>query len=145
MKSDQLSQKLVSMIFNTGRLLREKFHQPDLIKPLWSFSLVHFEALRFISENKNATMKSLAGFLCIKPPSATAIVDQLAENKMIEREGDKNDRRSVILKISKSGKKFIEKRSSIVAGIMDKATNNLSAEEKKSLIKILEKISLNVK
>lgn len=60
-------------------------------------------AMMVIREEGAITIKRLAQFLGVSPPSASAMVDRLVEMGMLEREQSRVDRREVEIRISQEG------------------------------------------
>lgn len=141
-QSLDVSNRLVSLLFSISRSLRKKSKICVPNDPV--ISMAHVETMRFISENVNTTMKEVADYLGVAPPTATTIINNLVKMGLISRSEDENDRRVVHISVSETGKKLIAERSLIVKETLNKTLEVLDDEEKKSLIKILEKISLNV-
>lgn len=141
-QSLDVSNRLVSLLFSISRSLRKKSKICVPNDPV--ISMAHVETMRFISENVNTTMKEVADYLGVAPPTATTIINHLVKMGLISRSEDENDRRVVHISVSETGKKLIAERSLIVKETLNKTLEVLDDEEKKSLIKILEKISLNV-
>lgn len=130
--------KIASLIFAIRRQIEERVYRQKKM-PL---SLVQIIALRYLeSRVKMTSMKNLADFLGITPPSATAIANGLTKLNLIERLADKKDRRIVCLKITKRGKYVLRKTFIKMLSQLKKEFKVLSKNEQQSLVKILEKIS----
>jgi DNA-binding MarR family transcriptional regulator len=128
--------RAITLIFSVSRMIKEKY-QDDRRK---SISGVKLETLRYIKENK-PLMKDIAEYLSITPPSATSLVNHLAQAKLVERVHDGEDRRIVRMNITDLGKKKFNEGMEMVADRMKKVLSPLNTGEKENLIKILEKIS----
>lgn len=76
------TEKIASLFFSVSRSLK---HKLDLSSPLFQLPLAHTETLRLVSEQKRVTMKQVADFLAITPPSATALIDHLVKAGYIQR------------------------------------------------------------
>lgn len=128
--------EIISLIFATRRILHEQLTS----QAGKSFSFLQLATLRFIREKK-PLMKEVAGFLAITPPSATSLVNTLAESGMIRRIADAQDRRIVRLEITEEGEAKLEEWQKEMAGHMKKNLQRLDTEEQDELIKILNKIT----
>lgn len=137
-----ISNRMVSLMFSISRSLRKKSKICAPNDPV--VSMAHVETMRFINENENTTMKEVADYLGVAPPTATTIINNLVKMGLITRKENEDDRRLIHLSASEAAKKLISERSLIIKDALDKTLAVLDDEEKKSLIKILEKISLNV-
>jgi len=130
--------QLVSMIFTTSRLIRERAKDREKIDP---FSFLRLETLRYVAEKDNSSMKDVADYLCVTPPSATSLINSLVEAGQLERIYDKDDRRFVRLAVTQKGKTALASGFKKITTRMRKALNNLDAKERSDLITILEKLS----
>ncbi|MCD6528546.1 MarR family transcriptional regulator [bacterium] len=137
--SNRMINYVISLIFKTNRLIREKLKKEK--KHLNFFSILHLEALRYIAEKKNPSMKEVADYFCITPPSATSLINSLVRLNLVKRIYDKNDRRAIRLSITLKGKKELQKGIKRINENMKKVLSQLNTKELKNLIKILEKLS----
>jgi len=131
-------EQLISMIFATSRLIRERVKDREKINP---FSFLRLETLRYVTEKDNPSMKDIADYLCVAPPSATSLINSLVEARQIERSYDKNDRRFVRLVVTPKGKMALASGFKKITTKMRRALSNLNAKERSNLFKILENIS----
>ena len=102
-------------------------------------SLTHFEVLRFISDKGSVTMKEIAAWLQITPPSASSLVDVLVEKKLVSRVSSKDDRRIINIVLNKEADKIFDSIHNRKMLIFKKIFSNLNSEDKKDLIRILSK------
>lgn len=139
MKKRTTTEKIISLIFNMGRAMKKQCFDEN--KRRSGLSILQVEALWHIGEEKEVLMKDLASHLFITPPSATSLADELVKTRLVARSGDKKDRRTTAISLTKKGRqalaKFLKKRMEKVG----KRINKLTHSEKKSLLIILEKIS----
>lgn len=131
-------EKLVSMIFTTSRLIRERSGNQEKIDP---FSMLQLETLRYVNDKENPSMREIADYLCITAPSATSLIDTLVKSKRLERIHDKTDRRLVRLAVSPKGKEALIVGFKKITKRIQTVLNNLSEKERVDLILILEKLS----
>ena len=130
--------QLISMVFATSRLIRERAKDREKIDP---FSFLQLETLRYVAEKDNPSMRDIADYLCVTPPSATSLINGLAEAGQLERVHDKNDRRFVRLVVTPKGKTVLASGFKKIITRMRKILSNLNARERSDLFKILEKLS----
>ncbi len=133
---------LVSLIFATKRLIMENIKDSEKIDP---FSFLRLEVLRFIKEKVNPTMKDIANYLCITPPSATSLINALVKKGLVRRVRDKKDRRMIRLEVTDKGEKHLKKEFERITRKIKKIYTRLSDKEIKELIKILKKFSKEYK
>jgi DNA-binding MarR family transcriptional regulator len=130
--------KLISMLFTTGRLIKERTGSQDGVDP---FSYLRLETLRFISESGGVAMRDIAYHLRITPPSATSLINGLVKSGQLNRTQDKEDRRVVLLKITPKGEKILATEFKKITKRMEKIFSKLDEKEIKDFIRILEKLS----
>jgi len=135
---NKLTNEVVSLIFNISQILREKARTRANSKDC---SFLHMQTLHFIKEGKSTTMKELAAYLHITPPSATSLINSLVHRGLVERIFDKHDRRTIKLHISKIGAASLKKNLKGMAMLMGEEINKLTDNEKKAFIAILSKIA----
>ena len=121
-KIDNLS----SLILEVGRKLKETHKDKAMSGPITHLCL---GALKFVAEAGKPTMKELADHFGITPPSATAMIEPLAENRFLVRDYDNHDRRIVRLSITDKGKKIMAKNLQIARSGMEAILNKMEEEE----------------
>jgi len=131
-------EQLISMIFAVSRLIRERAKDREKIDP---FSFLRLETLRYVAEKDNPSMKDVADYLCVTPPSATSLINSLVEAGQIERIYDKDDRRFVRLAVTPKGKTALASGFKKITTRMRRLLSNLNAKERSDLFKILEKFA----
>lgn len=99
--------------------------------------------LFFIYENKNvSSVKEIAKFLHVTSGAVTQFVDYLVEKKIVKREENPDDRRSINIKLtSNTEKKFNSFKKNYLASA-SKSFNQFSDRELEQFIKLLEKIKV---
>jgi DNA-binding MarR family transcriptional regulator len=132
----ETNDKLLSEIFNIGRIIREKVSSSCST----DFSQAEIEVLKFLDKNKNTRMRDIANYLHIKPSSATTAIKTLARKGFLKRIGDKNDRRVVYVSLTPKGLKTLQKKYKTVHNAIGKIFAKLSEKDKKTLINIFSKI-----
>src|SRR5665647_664772 len=100
--SDKL-EEIIALIFMMRRLSHDNM-QSEKDKQL---SFLHFITLRHIKEKK-PLMKEMADFLAITPPSATSLINTLAEDGLVSRLAEEGDLRIVRRAITKKGEGNLE-------------------------------------
>ncbi len=137
------NKELLSLMFEMSRMLKREISRESTLMP----SFLHAETLRFIQEaereGNSPTMRDVADYLKIAPPSATALVNGFVKDRVITRVADPKDRRIVRLSLSKKGVQFLEvtriQREKAFAHLLAP----LSAADSRSLARILAVITRN--
>jgi DNA-binding MarR family transcriptional regulator len=100
------------------------------------------EVLHFVGPTGKKTMKNIADFLKITPPSATEIVAEMEKKDLIKRLSDKNDRRVVFIVLSPLAKKLftsLHKRKELILNKIFSKLNKKDHENFERIIRILIK------
>lgn len=108
-----------------------------------SLSLSHFEILIYIMHRGEVTMKDIATWLHITPPSASNLIDVLVKKKLVTRIGSDKDRRTVHIILNKEAHKLIGSIHKKKMTIFKKMLSKLSKEDQINLIRILDKCTTN--
>ena len=88
-------------------------------------------------------MKDIADNFCVTCPSATAVIDRLAELGIIRRVSDAKDRRIVRLALTSKGKITLKRGLKELSNRMEKMLSGLNKKDREDLKRILNKIVQN--
>lgn len=106
----------------------------------FSLTAPQFSVLRCLHESENAqTMSQLTQECMAVMPTMTGIINRLAVRGLVERQRDADDRRSLIISITSSGRKLIEDVTRRRREQVNKFLNTLSNEERISMIDLLQR------
>jgi DNA-binding MarR family transcriptional regulator len=105
-----------------------------------NFTISQLDILRFIVEKKNPTMKDIASHLNITAPSATSMIENLYDRKLVNRKSDPKDRRGVRISPTQKTLKLFSMFKDIKAGVIGELFSSLTSEDKIQLTVILKKI-----
>lgn len=97
----------------------------------------HIDALTYVAEKGNPSMKEIANHLKITPPSATAIIETMQKKKLITRVANNKDRRTIKIALTPKAWKFFKSFHEHRFTIFTKMLSKLRDTEQKQLIKIL--------
>ncbi len=133
------AEELPQLMFEMGRLLKREISSAGD-----ALSYLDAETLRYIEERTQdgatPSMREVAVYLRIAPPSATVIIDGLVKEGMLERTADAKDRRVVRLSISKKGTSRLEKMMQLRAEAFSRVIAHLSTKDCEDLTRILSLI-----
>ena len=87
------------------------------------------------------SQRELADFLCLVPSQIVAIVDALEQRGLVERIGDRNDRRSKAIRATAAGKKLYKNASKAVREAEAISLEGLTADEYDQLRSLLRRIA----
>ena len=95
------------------------------------------DALIYIAEKGNPSMKEIADHLKITPPSATAIIEIMQKKKLITRVVNDKDRRTIRVALTSKAWNLFKTFREHKFTIFTKMFSRLQNTERKQLIKIL--------
>jgi len=136
--SKELTDDLITLIFNTSQILREKARASNKAN---NGSFLHIQTLHYIKGHEGILMRDVSGYLHITPPSATSLINWLVKKDLVKRIVDATDRRTIKLLVTPSGIELLKESFKKMSSIVEKEINKLSEKEKENFIIILKKIS----
>lgn len=95
------------------------------------------EVLRFIGSSGKETMKSIADYLKISPPSATEIVTEMEKKGLVNRKNNKIDRRVIFIVLTSTAKKLFVSVSKRKEVLLEKMISKLNEADRKTLERII--------
>lgn len=130
-EKSSLGDLLLHLRRNIVEAIRKEGLQDDL-----TFSQV--EVLYFIGPNGKQTMKSIAEFLKISPPSATEIIADMEKKGLVRRVSDKKDRRVVFIMFTATAQKIFHSIYRRKESILKKMIAKLNKADRKNLERIIK-------
>ena len=106
-------------------------------------SLSHFEILMYIMHRGEVTMKDIATWLHITPPSASNLIETLVNKKLVTRIQSSKDRRTVHIILNREAHKLISSIHKKKITVFKKMLSKLNKEDQMNLIRILNKCTIN--
>jgi len=103
----------------------------------YDLTLSQVEVLRSIGLSGKETMKNIADYLKITPPSATEIVAELEKKGLVKRENNKKDRRIVFVVLSDKAKKLFVSLSKRKGAVFKRMISKLRLNDRKNLERII--------
>jgi len=118
----------------TQRILEGSRESSNLLK------LSRIKALYAFRDQDSSTMSELAENIGAKLPSMTMMIDNLADEGLVERARDEQDRRKVIVRLTDKGlqvrQEFLEQRKQIAEQLFAR----LSREDEQELMRSLGRV-----
>jgi DNA-binding MarR family transcriptional regulator len=103
---------------------------------------IDFSVLSLLAHNPGATSRQLCNTLDILPPNLVSLVATLDSRGLIERRPHPYDGRAVGLHLTEAGEKLIGEAEQAVAQLEADASARLTARERETLIRLLQKMYL---
>ena len=115
-----------------GVLMKGKITMPQM---------VILDILRVRGESK---MSDISNAIRVTKSAVTGMVDRLIKSDMVERSRSGDDRRIVLIKLTKYGKSISKKIADYKVKIVSNLFSTLNSGEKKEYLRILKKIQKNI-
>ncbi len=103
---------------------------------------VDFSVLSVIAHNPGVTSRQLCTTLGILPPNFVALLAGLEKRELVQRQPHPSDKRAVALKLTKTGEKLMNDAERTAQALELDASAQLTAPERKTLMRLLQKIYL---
>jgi len=97
----------------------------------------HIDALLYVAQKGNPTMKEISSHLKITPPSATFIIETMQKKKLVTRIANDKDRRTIRVMLTPKAWSLFTAFHERKLTIFTKMLSRLHEAERKQLIKIL--------
>lgn len=107
---------------------------------VYDLRTVDFSVLSLITHNPGITSKQLCNTLGIQAPNLVSMVNTLEKRELIKRLPHPNDGRAMGLHLTETGHTMMRKAEKTAAKLEQDVTNQLNAEERKTLMTLLKKI-----
>jgi DNA-binding MarR family transcriptional regulator len=141
----QVPEDTILPFFNFFKFFKKRMKK-RLHKGYIPFNVMQIGLIHYIKKQRTAvSMRELAEFLEITPPSATAMIDKLVDINFLKREYDKKDRRTILISITEKGMRKFRKAEKEKREIFEEMLNKINKEEKNKLFEILKKMTSEAK
>jgi DNA-binding MarR family transcriptional regulator len=107
---------------------------------VYELRTVDFSVLSLITHNPGITSRQLCSTLGIQAPNLVNMISALEKRELIKRLPHPNDGRAVGLHLTEMGEKMIRKAEKTAVSLEQEATQRLTPEERKTLMKLLQKV-----
>ncbi len=101
---------------------------------------VDFSVLSLITHNPGISSRQLCSALNIMPPNLVGMINTLEKRELILRKPHPSDRRILGLHLSDAGGKLMKNAEQTAKELENDAASKLSASERKTLTRLLQKI-----
>jgi MarR family transcriptional regulator for hemolysin len=111
----------------------------------FGISRAQWAVLIRIDRSEGLKQTELADMLDLQPITLTRLLDRLAENGLIERRSDPNDRRANRLYLMPAAKPLLDRLSDLGADMMEIVLDGLSATSIERMLKELSAVKDNLR
>jgi DNA-binding MarR family transcriptional regulator len=92
------------------------------------------------AEEASLSMSELAGELGITLPTATGLVDRLVREKLVVRKGSDEDRRVVLVTITREGSAVIRRVRRVLDDLLTRLLSSITEAERESVAQAAERV-----
>ena len=97
-------------------------------------------AIEIMGHHENLRMKELAQKLGVTTGTLTVMIDRLEQNDLILRKPNENDRRSIVLILTKKGQRYFKEHHKLHLELTREITSSLTEDEAGQLYAFMEKL-----
>jgi len=126
MEKEELIQEIILHQKKINRFIRD--YNPDVWMEL-SLTIAQMKSLFFIANQGSVNFRKLATALKVTPSNVTGIIDRLAEQGLVTRTENPEDRRMQMLQLTGAGEKLISNLRERRASQMSSVLNQMTREE----------------
>jgi len=107
---------------------------------VYGLKQVDFSVLSLLAHNPGATSRQLCSTLDILPPNLVSLIAAMDSRGLIERRPHPHDGRAIGLHLTPAGEELIREAEQTVTQLEAEASARLTARERETLIRLLQKI-----
>ena len=106
----------------------------------YELKVVEFSVLSLLAHNPGLTSRHVCATLSIMPPNLVGLVAALEKRGLLERRPHPSDGRAMGLYLTQNGEALTAEAEQAVAQLEVDATTKLTTSERKTLIRLLQKV-----
>ncbi len=107
---------------------------------VYDLKVVEFSVLSLVSRNPGITSRQLCATLNVLPPNMVGLIASLERRGLIERRPHPSDGRAMGVHLTPPGAEMTAQAEHTAAHLEEDATARLTAAERKTLIRLLQKV-----
>src|SRR6185437_17105032 len=137
MSPGPISREIAVGVVDVARMLRT---YADQQARQFGISRAQWVVLMRLDRSEGLKQSELAEILDLSPISLTRLLDRLAENGLIERRDDPNDRRANRLYLTPAARPLLEQLSKLGNDMMDTVLDGLDGKTIERMLRDLERV-----
>ena len=107
---------------------------------VYDLKVVDFSVLSLVAHNPGVTSRQLCAALNVLPPNLVGLIAALERRGLIERRPHPSDGRAMGVHLTPAGVELTAQAEQTAAQLEEDATNRLTTAERKTLIRLLQKV-----
>lgn len=137
----KLTERAGRLVFIIPEVLKRIFQGPGVGKePEFPCSHAQMRVMHALGYRGEANMSELSKWIGVEMSTTTVMVDALVENKLVERKRDTNDRRVVLVKLTKQGQEAFKKLTDQLKRNIAKLFENIPENKQLQIVNAFEQI-----
>lgn len=129
------------LVGDVSRLMRRAF---DVRARTIGVTRQQWRMLTTLSRHEGVNQGRLADLLDVEPITLCRMVDRLSEADLVERRPDPTDRRAWRIYLTDRARPILDELRSLADGLIDEALDGIGADERDTLMTLLERIRTNL-
>ena len=142
MPAQPIKREFAFTIMDVARLLKT---YADQRARQFGISRAQWAVLMRIDRNEGLKQSELAEMLDLQPITLTRLLDRLADNGLIERRADPNDRRANRLYLKPAAKPLLNRLADLGADMMETVLDGISVSSIERMLKELSAVKGNLR
>lgn len=102
-------------------------------------SLAQVRLFALLKDSPGSSLSDVADFLGVSKPTASSLVERMVQRGLVVREDDPNERRCVVLSLTRSGEAYLQEIRQFAIGEIGKLFEAIPERE---LLKLIDGLSL---
>ena len=133
----ELGQYIPYLLYRVSRRLNGQLRE-DMRRE--AVTLHRWRIVAVLSAHDGCSLSELAQYTVKEQSVISRVADQMVKDGFVRREADANDRRVVRLWLTERGRKLFGRLFPVAQGHHRRATQGLSTDEQKTLVRLLHKM-----
>ncbi|PDZ12969.1 MarR family transcriptional regulator [Bacillus pseudomycoides] len=131
--------RIQALAFSIGKKM-----QTELLEQMQASGLTppQFYILKILDHYGALRATKLAKKMYVKPSAITVMIDRLIDQELVLRYHDKEDRRVVVIELTKKGKDVVEEAMTARNKHIAKYFSQLELQEREDLLRLFEKLEV---
>lgn len=130
-----LAGKMNDLMMHMGLWTKERFNEITALREDFKFTLPQYKTLLMLKRMQPCKMGDISCGTKVSHASLTSMVDRLEEEGAVERVFSKEDRRVILLKLTKAGEEYLHSIDEAVIASLDMKLQSMP-QEKREVIEV---------
>lgn len=128
-----LADKMNNLMMHMGLWTKEHFNEITARREDFKFTFPQYKTLLMLRRMQPCKMGDISCETKVSHASLTSMVDRLEEEGAVERVFSKEDRRVVLLKLTKAGEEYLHSVEEAIIASLDMKLQSLTQEKRETI------------